>query len=80
MKGDRNGKRTRNGSSDDGAIRIGLFISCYVGMPFSEVGISALELLGRLGFKVSYPLNNSRIIEFGDNLRLFGKRSVVNNE
>jgi L-lactate dehydrogenase complex protein LldE len=40
-------------------MKVGLFIPCYVDAFFPEIGIATLELLERLGVKVSYPLDQT---------------------
>jgi L-lactate dehydrogenase complex protein LldE len=40
-------------------MKVGLFIPCYVDAFFPEIGVAALELLERLGMKVSYPLDQT---------------------
>jgi L-lactate dehydrogenase complex protein LldE len=39
--------------------KIGLFIPCYVDQFYPQVGIATLELLEKLGCKVSFPLNQT---------------------
>jgi L-lactate dehydrogenase complex protein LldE len=41
------------------AIKLGLFIPCYIDAFFPEVGIATLELLERLGCVVGYPLDQT---------------------
>src|SRR5881227_3859973 len=41
------------------AMKIGLFIPCYVDAFFPEVGIATLELLERLHVDVTYPLDQT---------------------
>ena len=41
------------------AMRVGLFIPCYVDAFFPAVGIATLELLKRLGVEVLYPLDQT---------------------
>ena len=40
-------------------LKIGLFIPCYVDQFYPQVGIATLELLEKLGCKVSFPLNQT---------------------
>ena len=40
-------------------MKVGLFIPCYIGAFFSEVGIATLQLLERLGYSVEYPLEQT---------------------
>ena len=41
------------------AMKVGLFIPCYVDAFFPEVGIATLQLLERLGIDVVYPLDQT---------------------
>ena len=41
------------------AMKVALFIPCYVDAFFPEVGIATLELLERLGCEVDYPLDQT---------------------
>jgi L-lactate dehydrogenase complex protein LldE len=41
------------------AMKVALFVPCYVDAFFPEVGIATLELLERLGCDVDYPLNQT---------------------
>lgn len=41
------------------AMRIGLFVPCYIDAFFPEVGIATLELLERLGCDVDYPFDQT---------------------
>jgi L-lactate dehydrogenase complex protein LldE len=41
------------------AMKVGLFIPCYVDAFFPAVGIATLELLERLGVEVEYPLDQT---------------------
>src|SRR3974390_3346136 len=41
------------------AMRVGLFVPCYIDAFFPEVGIATLQLLERLGIDVIYPLDQT---------------------
>jgi L-lactate dehydrogenase complex protein LldE len=41
------------------AMRLGLFVRCYVDAFRPEVGIATLELLERCGVKVDYPCDQT---------------------
>ena len=41
------------------AMKVGLFIPCYIDAFFPEVGIATLELLEKLGCSVDYPLEQT---------------------
>ena len=41
------------------ALRVGLFIPCYVNQFYPQVGIATLQLLQKLGVEVVYPLNQT---------------------
>lgn len=40
-------------------FNVGLFIPCYIDQFYPQVGIATLELLQKLGMKVSYPLKQT---------------------
>lgn len=40
-------------------MRIGLFIPCYIDQLYPQVAVATLELLEKLGCKVSFPLNQT---------------------
>ena len=40
-------------------LKIGLFIPCYVDQFYPQVGIATLELLEKLGCRVTFPLNQT---------------------
>lgn len=40
-------------------LDIGLFIPCYIELFYPQVGVATLELLEKLGLKVSYPLKQT---------------------
>ena len=40
-------------------MRVGLFIPCYIDQFYPNVGIATLQLLEKLGCKVSFPLNQT---------------------
>jgi L-lactate dehydrogenase complex protein LldE len=40
-------------------MNVGLFVPCYVDQFYPQVGIATLELLEKLGCKVSYPINQT---------------------
>src|SRR5580698_10697149 len=48
-----------NRLEDFQGLRIGLFIPCYIDLVYPEVGIATLELLGRFGLDVHFPLNQT---------------------
>jgi len=41
------------------AVRVGLFVPCYVDAFHPDVGIATLELLERFGIEVDYPFNQT---------------------
>ena len=41
------------------ALKIGLFMPCYIDMIYPKVGIATLELLEKFGLDVDYPLNQT---------------------
>jgi L-lactate dehydrogenase complex protein LldE len=45
--------------TEEPAVRIGLFIPCFIDAFFPEVGIATLELLERFGHEVVYPRNQT---------------------
>jgi L-lactate dehydrogenase complex protein LldE len=55
-----------------GDAKIGLFIPCYIDLIYPEVGIAALELLGRFGLDVEYPLNQTITCNYACNTRESG--------
>jgi L-lactate dehydrogenase complex protein LldE len=44
---------------EDHAVKVALFIPCYVDAFFPEVGIATLELLERFGINVGFPLEQT---------------------
>jgi L-lactate dehydrogenase complex protein LldE len=40
-------------------IEVGLFIPCYIDQFYPQVGIASLQLLEKMGCKVSFPLNQT---------------------
>src|ERR1700719_736572 len=51
--------RAEGGMGGISAMKVGLFIPCYIDAFFPEVGIATLELLERLGCSVEYPLGQT---------------------
>src|SRR5215510_13470635 len=46
-------------TEEDHAMKVGLFVPCYIDAFFPEVGVATLELLEKLGCSVGYPTDQS---------------------
>jgi L-lactate dehydrogenase complex protein LldE len=51
--------KSLSGETSPKALKIGLFMPCYIDLVYPKVGIATLELLERFGLSVHYPLNQT---------------------